>query len=91
MECTLLGDMVFRPFEDFRDEGLLWAINRVLFHPRGYAVAFVYEDDGKVAGWQLLGDGSEVWKFEDKTDDGGFERFMRFMNGKDAERGLSRE
>jgi hypothetical protein len=50
-----------RPFEDMRDEGLLWLINRVVFHPRGYALAFHLDDDGVATGWSLMGDGSESW------------------------------
>jgi hypothetical protein len=40
------------------DSGLLWLINRSVFHPRGYALA-VSED-----GWDLLGDGTDPWHFE---------------------------
>jgi hypothetical protein len=56
-------------FEEFRDRGLLWLINTSVFHPRGYAIAFVYEDDDtefkNPTGWQLIGDGSEPWWFID--------------------------
>jgi hypothetical protein len=30
-----------RTFGEFRDEGLLWLINTSVFHPRGFAIAFV--------------------------------------------------
>lgn len=50
-----------RPFAEFRDEGLLWLVNRVVFHPRGYALAFHFDDSTNVTGWSLLGDGSEPW------------------------------
>lgn len=53
-----------RPFSELRDTGLLWLINRVVFHPRGYALAFTL-DDMAPEGWSLLGDGSEPWKFGD--------------------------
>jgi hypothetical protein len=52
---------------------LLWLINRVVFHPRGYALALHYPDGttreqidaGGVepVGWELLGDGSEPWLY----------------------------
>lgn len=52
-----------RPFSEFRTEGLLWLINTSVFHPRGYALAFHYDDEGNVTGWSLLGDGTEPWVF----------------------------
>lgn len=52
-----------RPWSELRESGLLWLINRVVFHPRGYALGLV-QHDGDVVGWHLLGDGSEVWSFD---------------------------
>lgn len=57
-----------RPWDEMRDSGLLWLINRVVFHPRGYALAFVMQD-GEPIGWKLNGDGSEVWEFDGDEDD----------------------
>jgi len=58
-------------FEEFRDEELLWLINTSVFHPRGYALAFVYDDEDtefkNPTGWQLTGDGSEPWTYLDDT------------------------
>ena len=58
-------------FGEFRDEGLLWLINTSVFHPRGYAIAFVYDDEDtgfkNPTGWQLFGDGSEPWQFIDEN------------------------
>lgn len=59
----------FRPIGELRDAGLLWLINRVVFHPRGFALAFDVADCGDVNGWKLLGDGSEVWTFDNESDD----------------------
>lgn len=42
------------------DDGLLWLINRSVFHPRGFALAV----DTAGGGLTLYGDGSEVWKFD---------------------------
>lgn len=68
-------------FKEFRDKGLLWAINSQVFHPRGYAVMFILDDEGNVTGWELLGNGSEVWSFDSETNDSGFERFNAFLKG----------
>ena len=54
-----------RPFSELRDEGLLWLINTSVFHPRGYALAFVMDEDGNATGWALLGDGTEAWTMGD--------------------------
>jgi hypothetical protein len=56
-----------RPWEELRSTGLLWLINRVVFHPRGWALSFV-RSSGEIAGWRLLGDGREVWRFNDGED-----------------------
>jgi hypothetical protein len=56
-----------RPFEELRSTGLLWLINRVVFHPRGYALA-LHRVDGQITGWSLLGDGCEVWRFDNNED-----------------------
>lgn len=57
-----------RPFADLRDTGLLWLLNRVVFHPRGYALALHFTDGGSeggtyrdCTGWSLQGDGTEPW------------------------------
>lgn len=52
------------PF-DFSDDGVLWAINRTLFHPRGYAIGY----DSASREWFLLGDGSEPWRYADTLDE----------------------
>lgn len=58
-------------FQEFREEGLLWLINTSVFHPRGYAIAFVYDDDDiefkNPIGWKLMFDGSEPWQFIDEN------------------------
>jgi hypothetical protein len=70
-----------RTFGEFRDEGLLWLINTSVFHPRGYALAFVYDDEDtefkNPIGWQLVGDGSEPWVMLDHQGD---EQFIRVNN-----------
>lgn len=55
-----------RSFRDLQTTGLLWLINSVVFHPRGFALGMVPGDDdpdgtGPYFGWNLLGDGTEPW------------------------------
>ena len=62
-----------RPFNELRDTGLLALINTQVFHPRGYALALVYENDdpedlGECIGWELIGDGGEAWHFPDDKE-----------------------
>lgn len=42
-----------RPFGELSESGLLWLINRVVFHPHAVALALVYGDDGAVTSWGL--------------------------------------
>jgi hypothetical protein len=69
------------PRVDLHEDGLLWLINRCVFHPRGFALAHVPGTDN----WELLGDGSEVWAFTNPVDEGCFEKveacFNRVLNG----------
>lgn len=54
---------------DLREDGLLWLINRVIFHPRGYALAMEMRDGEYTGRWLLQGDGSEIWRFEGVDED----------------------
>jgi hypothetical protein len=57
-----------RPLTELRSTGLLWLINRVIFHPRGYALALHYSPDmEEVVGWSLMGDGTEPWSMGEPT------------------------
>lgn len=64
-----------KPVFDFRrlsEYGVLWLINRAVFHPRGFALSLVYSDeDGNTdpVGWRIEGDGSEVWTFAGFDED----------------------
>ena len=53
-----------RPVSELSDSGLLWLINRTVFHPRGFALGLVTGEDGEAVGWQLLGDGSGPWSMD---------------------------
>lgn len=52
-----------RPFEDLSPSGLLWLINRTVFHPRGFALGLAKDENGNIIGWALQGDGAEPWWF----------------------------
>ncbi|WP_328427850.1 hypothetical protein [Streptomyces sp. NBC_00443] len=43
-----------RRFSELRASGLLWLINRVVFHPRGLALAVHAYGNGELYGWSLL-------------------------------------
>ena len=51
---------------DLRADGLLWLINTVVFHPRGFALAV----DSETGAFSLMGDGSERWAFAPGDDPG---------------------
>ncbi|MEM9566288.1 MAG: hypothetical protein AAGA93_26950 [Actinomycetota bacterium] len=69
-----------RPISELRESGVLWAINRTLFHPRGFALALHLNDDGTVEGWSIQGDGAEVWSFSPDDDDESFEAFAATLS-----------
>lgn len=80
-----------RSFDDFRASGLLWLINRTVFHPRGFALGFVRDDEaGEVTGWELLGDGAEPWRFDGDGEDGLFAAAEATFNALRAEDGRTR-
>lgn len=73
------------PFSKLRDHGLLWLINKAVFHPRGFALAFTVEDDGTVTGWSMQGDGTESWHYDndpagDWSEDVAFAAVESFLN-----------
>lgn len=58
-----------RPFEELSESGLLWLINRVVFHPRGYQFALLEDQDtGEILGWQVHGTGEEPSWFSPESD-----------------------
>lgn len=69
------------PFKELGDTGLLWLINKVVFHPRGYAFALDYEYKGapEPLGWSLHGDGTEPWVFASGIDDEKFAAVEQFL------------
>lgn len=70
------------PFSALRTHGVLWAINRTLFHPRGYAMALDFETPealGEPQGWTLLGDGSEQYEYLNKITNDQFTAFEALL------------
>lgn len=64
------------PIPDLHSTGILWYINRVAFHPRGFALAVSYDAAGMPT-WSLDGDGAEAWVFDEEIDDLCFERIEK--------------
>lgn len=55
-----------RSFDQLLSEGVLWAINVHVFHPRGFALALHFDDEnGEATGWSIMGDGTEPWVMQD--------------------------
>lgn len=50
---------------DLNSDGILWLINRSVFHPRGYDLAY----DRESGRFWLLGDGDEPWSFARGQED----------------------
>jgi hypothetical protein len=73
------------PFEMLLEPtGLLWLINATTFHPRGYAISIVRDDEGRATGWQLLGDGKDRWTYAEDSEtaamvDARFHAVQRFL------------
>lgn len=63
-----------------KETAVLWAMNRFIFHPRGFAMTFSVDEEKKVDGWYLQGNGTEVWAFDSESDDDGFAKFEAFLN-----------
>jgi hypothetical protein len=65
-----------RPLIELSSSGVLWLVNRVVFHPRGFALALdvTRPETGEVLGWAIQGDGSGPWSFTDDRDDVNFAR-----------------
>jgi hypothetical protein len=63
-----------RPLAELQTCGLLWLINRVALHPRGFSLALVPDDTGQISGWCLVGDGSRPLRFDDTADQAMFVR-----------------
>jgi hypothetical protein len=64
-----------QPLSELSPSGLLWLINRVVFHPRGLALALNQEEGGEITGWLLLAaDPGEPFSFPNRDDETGYQR-----------------
>jgi hypothetical protein len=64
-----------QPLSALRESGLLWLINRVVFHPRGLALALYQEEGGQITGWQMLAAAEgEPYSFSNRDDETGYRR-----------------
>lgn len=66
-------------FKEFQEKGLLWAINRYIFHPRGLAMMMIFDDETNETTWSLLTTNTPPFSFDDETDDSGYEIFTAFL------------
>lgn len=62
---------------DVLSDGVLYQINKTLFHPRGYALSFMAGSRTM----QLTGDGKEPWRFElgDELEQEKFDAFEALL------------
>lgn len=71
-------------FNEFEQSGLLWLINRLVFHPRGYTFGLVPDKNGNMIGWAVVGDGKKCQRFDPGMDELGFlaaETFLAKLRG----------
>lgn len=77
-------DFQMYTFNELENSGLLWLINRLVFHPRGYTFGLVPDEHGNIIGWTVLGDGKTCLRFMPDMDDLGFlaaETFLAKIKG----------
>lgn len=77
VSLTEYRDHAARPFEELRDSGVLWLINRMVFHPQGYALALHFDSAYQLTGWSIAGNGTEEWRYTQGDDRAGFEAMAR--------------
>ena len=75
-----VGDDRGRPLSELSEAGLLWLINRVVFHPRGLSLYVHRTPDSQVVGWSLQGDGTDVPAFEEGVDEEFFRRACQTLD-----------
>lgn len=67
-------------WEAFRSNGLLWALNRHVLHPRGLALAWFYpEGETTPTGWQIIRADDGLWGFGADLDAEGQARYLEFL------------
>lgn len=64
-----------QPLSELSTSGLLWLINRVVFHPRGLALALNQGEGDDITGWLLLAaEAGEPFSFPNRDDEMGYQR-----------------
>lgn len=71
-----------RPLIQLQETGLLWLINKVVFHPRGFALVMHVDRHGIGIGWSLAGDGTEAWQMGADIDEDGLLRRVQELLGR---------
>lgn len=71
---------VLHHFEEMRTLGILYLINKAVFHPRGFALSFSYDEEGNLLGWQMLGDGTDSWMMSKDQEEELFPAVESFLN-----------
>ena len=68
-----------RPLAELSESGVLWLINRQVFHPGGMALALYVEGD-EVLGWKLIrAEPNEPFSFPDDVDIDGYRKAQATM------------
>ncbi|MFE6126800.1 hypothetical protein ACFQ6Q_00785 [Streptomyces sp. NPDC056437] len=68
-----------RPLAELSESGVLWLINRKVFHPGGMALALYVEGD-EVLGWKLIrSDPNEPFSFPEDVDIDGYRKAQATM------------
>jgi len=75
----------------FRDNGILWAMNRFVLHPKGLAMWMhavppaIFESaesdkvNQEIVGWGIKRAKDGIWTFDYETDMAGRDKFNRFL------------
>lgn len=72
-------DRALLPISALSDTGILWLINRTVFHPRGFALSLMRNKDGTVSSWNIKGTGKDVFVFNAEDDALHFAQVIEFL------------
>ena len=84
----LLKDMKLPPMIEvqMREDGILWMLNRTVFHPRGFALGIDREHPTRLF---LQGDGTEPWSYDPSIEEIENDLFNRFEAMLDRQRQMA--
>jgi len=77
-------DITLYTFNELEKSGLLWLINRIVFHPRGFVLGLIPDENGNIIGWTVVGEGKNPLVFNPEMDEMGFltaETFLAKLRG----------